>query len=75
MESGSRELIKAFAQFVGLDPKQVSSLTLEANANSPVLIATATMFVAMSEKQEADFLQALQRDERQLIVVMDSIRA
>ena len=71
MAQRSRELVKAFAVAIGLDPKQVAKLTLEASAQDGFLIARVEMLPMISPEQEAEFFRALDANGKQFQVIIE----
>ena len=71
MAQSGRELVKAFANVIGLDPNQVTKLTLEATARDGVLVARVEMFPMISPEQEKAFFEALKANERQFQVIIE----
>ena len=71
MAQQGRELVKAFAEAIGLDPNQVTKLTLEATARDGVLVARVEMFPMISHEQGKAFFEALKANERQFQVIVE----
>ena len=71
MKTNSRDLIKAFSEFVGLDPKNVTSLTIEAHAKSNLLTAKAELIVKFSEDELSKFLETLEKNQKTFFLIVE----
>ena len=71
MAQQGRELVKALAEAIGLNPAHVRKLTLEADATTAILVATVEMFPEMTPEQRAAFLAAMDANGKQFTVIIE----
>ena len=72
MAQRGRELVKAFAELCGLNPAQVTSLQLVADAQIGVLEAHVDLFPELTPEQLAAFQAQLKEFGAQLVVHVEA---